>query len=133
MATRISSQTFGRQKPSGRGGFETFSWYFMRVSGAVLLVIAVFHLLLMHVYIRVENIDFGLVSNRWTGPWGPFWRIYDLSLLAFALLHGFNGLRWVLDDYIHSPGWNVLVKSLVGVLAVVVVFMGAYVIFTFQG
>lgn len=131
MATRISSQTLGRQKPSGRGGFETFSWYFMRVSGAVLLVIAVFHLMLMHVYIRVENIDYGLVSTRWTGSWGPFWRIYDLTLLVFALLHGFNGLRWVLDDYIHSPGWNVLVKSLVGIVAAVVIFMGAYVIFSF--
>lgn len=133
MATRFSSLTLSRQKPTSRGGFETFSWYFMRVSGALLLLIAVFHLLLMHIYIRVENIDYGVVSNRWTGTWGPFWRIYDLALLAFALLHGFNGLRWVIDDYIHSPGWNVLLKAFVGIAAAVVVFMGAFVIFSFQG
>lgn len=133
MATRISSLTYGRQKPASRGGFETFSWYFMRISGAVLLLIAVFHLMLMHVFVRVENIDFNTVATRWAGPWGPFWRVYDLALLAFALLHGFNGLRWVLDDYIHSPGWNTLVKSLVGIAATIVILMGAFVIFSFKG
>ncbi|RME44266.1 MAG: succinate dehydrogenase [Chloroflexi bacterium] len=131
MATKLNPLGYGRQKPMG-GGFETFSWYFMRVSGAVLLLIAVFHLLLMHIGIKVENIDFSTVEARWTGPWGPFWRVYDLALLTFALFHGFNGLRWVLDDYIHSPGWNKLVKSVVYVVGVIVVLMGAYVIFSFK-
>ncbi len=131
MTTRINHRTLSRAKPDG-GGFETFSWYFMRVSGALLLLIAVFHLLLMHVYIRVENIDFNTVVTRWTGPWGAFWRLYDLALLVFALTHGFNGLRWVIDDYIHRPGWNALIKGVALLLAVVVILMGAYTIFSFR-
>ena len=130
MTTQVSRKTLARQKPV-RGGFETFSWYFMRVSGAVLLLIAVLHLMLMHVYIGVENIDFALVTERWTGTWGPFWRVYDLALLGFAFVHGFNGLRWVIDDYVHRPGWNALLKTVAGVLAAVVILMGAYVIFSF--
>lgn len=131
MATRINRTTMSRAKPGG-GGLETFSWYFMRVSGAILLLIAVFHLLLMHVYIRVENIDFNTVVTRWTGPWGAFWRVYDLALLVFALLHGFNGLRWVIDDYVHRPGWNAVAKGAVLTVAVIVILMGAYAIFSFR-
>lgn len=130
MTTRVSRQTLARQRPV-QGGFETFSWYFMRVSGALLLIIAVLHLMLMHVYIRVENIDFAVVAERWTGAWGPFWRIYDLALLVFALAHGFNGLRWVVDDYVHRPGWNAAIKAFVGILATLVILMGAYIIFSF--
>jgi succinate dehydrogenase / fumarate reductase membrane anchor subunit len=131
MAPRINRTTLSRARPGG-GGFETFSWYFMRVSGAILLLIAVFHLLLMHVYIRVENIDFNTIVTRWTGPWGAFWRVYDLALLVFALLHGFNGLRWVIDDYIHRPGWNTVAKGAALTLAVIVILMGAYAIFSFR-
>jgi succinate dehydrogenase hydrophobic anchor subunit len=27
------------------------------------------------------------------------WRIYDIALLALTVIHGFNGLRYVLTDY----------------------------------
>ena len=27
------------------------------------------------------------------------WRVYDMALLILAVLHGFNGLRYVLTDY----------------------------------
>ena len=131
MATRLNGRGSARQKPMG-GGFETLSWYFMRVSGVILLLIAVGHLILMHIFIQVENIDYNLVASRWTGAWGPFWRVYDLALLVFALVHGFNGLRWVLDDYIHRPGLRTAVKSIVYVVGVVVILMGAYVLFSFQ-
>ncbi|NOX60426.1 MAG: succinate dehydrogenase [Chloroflexi bacterium] len=131
MRGKVNRMGF-RQKPIG-GRFEIYSWYFMRLSGAVLLLIAVAHLMLMHVVIRVENIDFGTVEARWLGPWGPFWRLYDLSLLVFALLHGFNGLRWVIDDYIQRPGWNIIIKGLALLLLIIVILMGAYAIFSFRG
>ena len=131
MTTRVSRLSLARQRPM-KGGFETFSWYFMRVSGALLLLIAVLHLMIMHVYIGVENITFAVVAERWTGTWGPFWRVYDLALLTFGLVHGFNGLRWVIDDYIHRPGWNAALKAIVGILATIVILMGAYIIFSFQ-
>ncbi|HFQ95740.1 MAG TPA: succinate dehydrogenase [Anaerolineae bacterium] len=116
-----------------QGGFETWAWFFMRISGVVLLLIAVFHLLLMHVYIQVENITYDVVANRWTGAWGPFWRTYDVALLIFALTHGFNGLRWVVDDYIHRAGWNVFFKALLLVIYLTVIAMGAYTVFSFTG
>lgn len=121
----------GRPRPGA--GFALWSWFFMRVSGVVMLFLVLFHLLWMHLYIGLENINFDTIADRWTGPLGPFWRVYDLALLAFAFTHGMNGVRWVVEDYIHSRGWRLAVNSLLAVLFVVVFLSGAYIIFTFGG
>jgi succinate dehydrogenase / fumarate reductase membrane anchor subunit len=101
----------------------------MRVSGIVLLTIAVFHLLYMHIAIGVENIDFETVAQRWESP---FWRLFDLFLLIFAWSHGVNGMRQVLDDYILARGWRVVARTTVFMIGFIITVMGAYVIFTFK-
>ena len=54
----------GRDRPAG--GFELWSWLFMRISGIVLLVLAVGHVLIMHVLDDgVDRVDFGFVAARW--------------------------------------------------------------------
>lgn len=119
-------------RPRPASGLELWAWYFMRVSGAVLLLIAVFHLLWMHLRIGLDNVTFDTIVARYTGPLGPFWRVYDLALLSFGLTHGMNGLRWVIEDYVHAPGWNLTCKTVFGVLYVALILIGAYVIFTFS-
>lgn len=118
-----------RLKYGSSNRFEAFSWYFMRVSGAVLLLVAVLHLLIMHVWYGVDAIDYRFVVGRWASP---LVQVYDLALLLFAITHGVNGTRWVIDDYIHSRGWNLTLKSLLYVLTVIFILMGATVIFTFD-
>jgi succinate dehydrogenase / fumarate reductase membrane anchor subunit len=117
--------------PGGRrasGNLELYAWFFMRVSGLVLLLIAVFHLLYMHLVIKVDNMTFDVIAERWQNP---FWRIFDLSLLVFAMAHGMNGLRTVIDDYVHRPAANTTIKWLAYVVAAILVLMGAQIIFTF--
>ena len=46
----------GRQHIRRTSNFELYTWFFMRISGIVLLTLAVFHLLYMHLFIGVENI-----------------------------------------------------------------------------
>lgn len=122
MAAITPSRRYGS---SGR--LEVISWYFMRISGAVLLLVAVFHLMLMHVVIGVDNIDYSTIIGRWASPW---WRLYDLALLFFALLHGTNGVRWVIDDYVHKPTANLLTKAVLYILVFILLLMGTQVIFT---
>ena len=85
------------------GGFETFSWYFFRISGIVLIFLVILHLLLNHVSTDVSCTSYQLVSIRYENP---FWRLYDWLLLTLALLHGMNGLRVVVDDYVRTRGWR---------------------------
>ncbi|MEA3338129.1 MAG: succinate dehydrogenase [Chloroflexota bacterium] len=124
MTTMATSQVTG-----SRSRFEALSWYFMRISGLVLLFVAVGHLMFMHVLLGVDRIDYSVIIGRWASP---FWQLYDLALLLFALLHGANGGRWVIDDWVHPRGWNLFVKTLLYGIVLILFLMGAQVIFTYQ-
>jgi succinate dehydrogenase / fumarate reductase membrane anchor subunit len=80
-------------------GRERFWWYFMRLSGLALVILALGHMFIMHVLVELTGgeINFAFVQSRWGTP---FWRIYDLLLLLLAFAHGANGARIVIGDYV---------------------------------
>lgn len=110
------------------GGFETFSWYFFRISGIALIFLAIIHLFLNHVATDVSCTSYQLVQLRYANP---FWRLYDWLLLTLGLLHGMNGLRVVVDDYVHSYGWRLSLQSLLGLVTLVFFFLGTITLVTF--
>jgi succinate dehydrogenase / fumarate reductase membrane anchor subunit len=112
-----------------QGNFELYAWFFMRVTGVVLLGIAVFHLLYMHMVLKVDNITYDTIAERWQNPG---WRLFDLSLLVFALLHGTNGVRTIIDDYVPKGLGNVGSKWAMYIVTLVFILMGAHVIMTFK-
>ena len=118
----------GHDRPAGEG-FESRAWLFMRLSGVVLLGLAVFDVYWMHFVIGMDNIDFQAIRDRWSNP---LWRIYDFALLVFALSHGFNGLRYAIEDYVRRPRRRLVVKSIAYVAGFLLISAGAYVIFTFD-
>ena len=120
------SASGGRLPPSG--GFELFAWYFMRMSGLVLVFLALGHLVIMHLINTVDTIDYAFVAARYARP---FWRVYDWLMLTLALLHGLNGARVIVDDYLKGTRRRVAlgVLSVVGLVFLVV---GSLVILTFQ-
>ncbi len=119
----------GRARPTEANGVELFSWYFFRVSGLALLLLAVMHVVIMHVVNTVDEIDYAWVADRWHSP---FWKVYDFLLLALALLHGVNGARVSIEDYIRRPGWRVAAHTTLWVLALVFMVIGALAIITFD-
>ena len=53
----------GRERPAG--GWELWTWLFMRVSGVVLLFLTVGHVLIMHVLDGgVQRVNFAFVAVR---------------------------------------------------------------------
>jgi succinate dehydrogenase / fumarate reductase membrane anchor subunit len=82
-----------------RSNFERYAYLFMRLSGISLLILAVGHVILNLVLTGVHNLSLQLVADRWSS-WG--WRVYSMLLLIFAVTHGYNGFRNVLEDYIHN-------------------------------
>lgn len=110
--------------------FEVWSWLFMRVSGVVLLFLVLIHLYVMHlVGAGVERVNFEFVSERWRNVG---WRSFDWVMLFLALLHGANGLRVIIDDYVRAPALRTLIKSSLYTLTLVLMIMGTAVIVTFD-
>jgi succinate dehydrogenase / fumarate reductase, membrane anchor subunit len=117
-----------RERPVG--GFELWSWLFMRISGLVLLILAVGHVLIMHVFDGgVDRVDFGFVALRWQSP---FWRTWDWAMLVLALLHGINGLRIIVQDYVRWPGARLAANMLFAVVGFGLFVLGTVVVFTFD-
>lgn len=119
----------GRAKPVESSGFEMFSWYFFRVSGLLLIFLALFHVILMHVVHTVDEIDYAFVADRWSSP---FWQVYDFLLLTLAMLHGVNGARLSIDDYIRSPGWRITAHTTLWIAGFVFMVLGAMALITFD-
>jgi succinate dehydrogenase / fumarate reductase membrane anchor subunit len=108
--------------------FETWSWYFMRISGLVLVFLALLHFAITHIINDVAETDAIFVGERWDNP---LWRIFDWALLALALLHGLNGVRWIIDDYVRSPGKRAATKAVTYSVAFGLFAYGTFVILTF--
>lgn len=118
----------GRDRPAG--GWELWTWLFMRISGVVLLFLAVGHVLVMHVIGGgVGRVNFGFVAARWQSP---FWRTWDWALLSLALLHGINGLRVVVQDYVRPVAWRFVVNMLFYIVGFVLFVLGTVIVFTFD-
>ncbi len=118
----------GRERP-GKGA-EFWWWVFMRVSGIVLLVLAVGHVLIMHVFGEgVDRVNFAFVALRWEQP---FWRTWDWLMLSLALVHGINGLRVVILDYIRRPGLRIATTWLFFVAGMIMFALGTVVVFSFD-
>ncbi|MDR5693843.1 MAG: succinate dehydrogenase, hydrophobic membrane anchor protein [Armatimonadota bacterium] len=120
-------QVVSRPRPGA--GFELYSWLFMRISAILLLLLVLGHLVVMHLINTTENIDFNFVAKRFATP---FWRSYDTLMLLLTLLHGLNGVRTIVEDYVHSRPWRVFWTFLLVTVGLVFGTIGALVIFTFQ-
>jgi succinate dehydrogenase / fumarate reductase membrane anchor subunit len=127
---RRSSSPYRGSRERPAGGFELWSWLFMRISGLVLLILAVGHILIMHVLDEgVDRVDFGFVAARWGSP---FWRTWDWALLVLALIHGINGLRVIVQDYVRWPGARLAVNMAFYVIGFVLFVLGTVIVFTFD-
>lgn len=121
-----------QKRPMDR--FEMNVWLFMRLSGFLLVALALLHMFILHFMISVEAITFQTIIDRWQDPsLGWFWRSYDLGLLFFAFSHGMLGLRYVIVDYVHGVGWRRILLLGAGAFWLVLILMGAWIIFFFKG
>lgn len=117
-----------RERPAG--GLELWAWLFMRISGLVLLFLAVGHVLIMHVLDEgIDRVDFGFIATRWASP---FWRTWDWAMLVLALIHGINGLRVIAQDYVRRAGMRLAVNLFFLTLGFILFVLGTVTVFTFD-
>lgn len=121
-------------RPAGGAGItipgaERLIWYFIRISGVLLIVLAGGHLFITH-YLNVPSeTTFSFVAGRWANP---FWRTFDWLLLMMALWHGVLGLRYSIQDYLRAPAARTFALGLMWALGVVFFALGSITIFTFD-
>jgi succinate dehydrogenase / fumarate reductase membrane anchor subunit len=79
--------------------------------------------------IGVEHLDAQVVIERWNNP---FWRLFNVALVLFAMLHGLNGARYSIEDYVRRPGLQVAVKSVVYTLVLGAMTVAVFALLTFD-
>src|SRR5918998_3546681 len=110
-------------------GADGLIWYFMRLSGAILIVLAGGHIVITH-YLNVPSeTTFAFVADRWANP---YWRTFDWLLLMAALWHGVLGLRYSIQDYLRAPLARTIAQGVMWILGVVFLALGTVTVFAFD-
>ncbi len=109
---------------------EKYGWMFMRGSGVLLVVLIFGHLIVNLVMGEgVRQIDFAFVAGKYATP---FWQWWDVIMLWLALIHGTNGMRTIVNDYVtHNGTRRVLIWAL-WIVAALLILLGTLVVFTFD-
>jgi len=101
----------------------------MRLSGALLIILAGGHIVITH-YLNVPSeTTFAFVTDRWSNP---YWRTFDWLLLMAALWHGVLGLRYSIQDYLRSPMARTVAQGLMWILGSVFLALGTVTVFAFD-
>jgi succinate dehydrogenase cytochrome b556 subunit len=128
MALLTSERTRGDYGGSIPGA-DQVSWYFLRISGLMLVVFALGHIFITHYMNVPSDTTFDFVSKRWANP---LWRTFDWILLLMALWHGLMGLRISITDYIRRSGWRVFLYAAAWVIGIIFTAVGSITIFSFD-
>ena len=127
----MSSQTIAAPARRRRGfNLEKWGWIFMRASGIVLVVLIFGHLFInLMVGEGIHALDFAFIAGKFATP---FWQWWDVLMLWLALIHGANGMRTIVNDYVTN---NTARKALIwalGLAAGLLILLGTLVVFTFD-
>jgi succinate dehydrogenase / fumarate reductase, membrane anchor subunit len=122
-------RTFGEARAMASSSSELAWWVFMRISGLLLIPLTFVHLWANNIAMDAGQIDFAYVAARLQQP-GV--RIFNSFLLLFAMLHGVNGLRYSIEDYVRLPGRRFTLKIILYTVAAVIVVFGVMTLWAFS-
>jgi succinate dehydrogenase / fumarate reductase, membrane anchor subunit len=117
MAAAPRPRTFADARRMTSGNAELAWWVFMRVSGLILIWLVFGHIWANNILVDAAEIDYAYVASRLAQP---SVRVYDTFLLFFAMLHGVNGLRYSIEDYVRLPHrrfwWKITLYTVAGAI-----------------
>ncbi|MDQ0648980.1 succinate dehydrogenase / fumarate reductase membrane anchor subunit [Microbacterium natoriense] len=113
-----------------RFNLEMWGWAFMRLSGVALVILIFGHLFInLMVGEGIHALDFAFIAGKFATP---FWQWWDVIMLWLALIHGANGMRTIVNDYVtNGTARKVLIWAL-GLAAGLLILLGTLVVFTFD-
>lgn len=109
---------------------EKWGWVYMRASG-VLLVVLIFGHLFVNLMLGegIKGIDFAFVAGKFASP---FWQWWDVLMLWLALIHGANGMRTIVNDYVTGATARKVLVWAIWLSAGLLILLGTLVVFTFD-
>ena len=141
------------QVPAGRrvrtgSKLEVYIWFFMRISGVLLLLLGAFGLVYANLVGGYGKLDAG-AQMRWAffpisfhvqssdvevfpNFSNPFWQSYAFLLIGFAAIHAFSGVRAILRDYVRHPLLLTWLQALLAALWIFMLVAAIYIIFVFS-
>ena len=109
---------------------EKWGWVFMRVSGVLLIVLIFGHLFVnLMVGDGISALDFAFVAGKFANP---FWQVWDVLMLWLAFIHGTNGMRTIVNDYVTNAKVRRILVTSLWVVAGFMILLGTLVVFTFD-
>lgn len=136
-----------RNAPQIGFSFEYVMWVFTRISGLalfLLLGIGVIGALLMGARTQMHVGEL----MRWTffpnsyhiantevpdaALWATaYWQVMQVIVLFFAVTHGINGLRVVLEDYLNKSWLLILVRGLLFLIWIFILLAAVNIVYTY--
>jgi succinate dehydrogenase membrane anchor subunit len=129
MTAINENQAITRRSVKVQSNLERNTFMFMRLSGILLLVLAVGHMMIQHVLNSSTSLTIQFVAEQWNS-WG--WKLFDFLLLIFAISHGINGLRNILEDYVHNRTAVKWVNIILLIFVVATILWAGYAIWQFD-
>lgn len=109
---------------------EKWGWIYMRASGVLLIVLIFGHLFVnLMTGDGIHQIDFAFVAGKLASP---FWQWWDVLMLWLALIHGANGMRTIVNDYVTNATIRKVLVGSLWVSAGFLILLGTLVVFTFD-
>lgn len=109
---------------------EKWGWIYMRASGAALIILIFGHLFVnLLTGDGIHQIDFAFVAGKYATP---FWQWWDVIMLWLALIHGANGMRTIVNDYVTHKRTRSVLVWVIGLTAAFLILLGTLVVFTFD-
>ncbi|MDU0344479.1 succinate dehydrogenase hydrophobic membrane anchor subunit [Microbacterium sp. KSW2-29] len=109
---------------------EKWGWIYMRASGVLLIVLIFGHLFVnLMTGDGIHQIDFAFVAGKLASP---FWQWWDVLMLWLALIHGANGMRTIVNDYVTNARIRRILVGSLWVSAGFLILLGTLVVFTFD-
>jgi succinate dehydrogenase / fumarate reductase membrane anchor subunit len=136
-----------RPAPQIGFSFEYLMWIFTRLSGCVLYLLALVGFVSALVMGARTQMGVGDLM-RWTffpnsyhvvntnvpdvdpGWMNAYWNTIQMLVIFFAITHGMNGLRVVIEDYVRRPWLRIFLRGLVFLLWLFMLIVATYVILT---
>jgi succinate dehydrogenase / fumarate reductase membrane anchor subunit len=136
-----------RPAPQIGFSFEYLMWIFTRISGAVLIFLAIVGMALAFWMGARTQLDVGALM-RWTffpnsyhvvntnipdvvPQWAnAYWQIMQMLIIFFGITHGVNGLRMVIEDYIGANRLRIFLRGLLFLFWMFMLIVAYFVILT---